>query len=102
MSDFLTFNTFITPYLLPLFYFLGAVGMPLLAYLMWDRIKSLLQRFAGSGLKTDFRLRILLWSMVIVGFLCMELCWRMLFEAMIAYFDMHSYLEQLAHTTGGV
>ena len=27
---------------------------------------------------------------------------RMLFEAMIAYFDMHSYLEQLAHTTGGV
>ncbi|WP_456434001.1 DUF4282 domain-containing protein [Nitratifractor sp.] len=28
-------------------------------------------------------------------FLCLELLWRMLFEGMIAYFDMHEYLRQI-------
>jgi hypothetical protein len=32
----------------------------------------------------------------IVLFLCMELCWRMMFEAMIGYFDMHDYLYEIS------
>ncbi|BCD67237.1 hypothetical protein NitYY0918_C0108 [Nitratiruptor sp. YY09-18] len=41
--------------------------------------------------------------LIAVGFfLCAELCWRMVFEAMIGYFDMHDFLYEIyKHQTLG-
>ncbi len=41
------------------------------------------------------RKKIVFWMTFITIFLCMELCWRMIFEMMIGYFDMHNYLYQI-------
>ncbi len=104
MHDILVFNTFITQHVLIVFYYIGAVLMPIVLFMFrkeliarvafFKRINDRLKAFYGTfttGQKTVF------WLVFITVFLCMELCWRMVFEAMIGYFDMHDYLYQIAH-----
>jgi hypothetical protein len=110
MRDILAFNHFITQDVLILFYYIGALLMPLLMWLgrgwivhnvsianRWDQaIRKLYTSLSGGGKVAAV--------LAIVGlFLCMELCWRMVFEAMIGYFDMHDYLYEIYkhQITGG-
>ena len=44
----------------------------------------------------DTKKRVLLLLFFLSLFFCMELCLRMVFEAMIGYFDMHNYLYEIA------
>ena len=103
MKDILTFNTFITQDVLVFFYYIGAVLMPVVLYFFKDyliehvsflkTINDKLHTFYGSF---SSKRKIVFWMMFITIFLCMELCWRMMFEAMIGYFDMHNDLRQIA------
>ena len=106
MEDFLSFNRFITQDVLIVFYYLGALLMPILLYLFrgyllehvsfFKTVSDRLRTFYGKfGLKE----KILFWLVFLTLFLCMELCWRMIFEAMIGYFDMHDYLYQIMRQT---
>ncbi len=94
MWDFLTFRSFITPDLLIILYYMGAVVMPLFAYLfyLWLRAKF------SMDYEIDIRkrYRYLFYLAMIISFLSMEIFWRMLFEFMIAYFDMHDALLHIA------
>ncbi len=103
MHDILVFNTFITQDVLIVFYYIGAVVMPVVLFMfrkeliariaLFKRINDRLNAFYAAfttGQKTVF------WLVSATMFLCMELCWRMVFEAMIGYFDMHDYLYQIA------
>ncbi len=104
MRDILLFNTFVTQDVLIVFYYIGAVLMPVVLYVFRkeligrvaffkrinDRLKAFYATFT-TGQKTVF------WLVFITMFLCMELCWRMVFEAMIGYFDMHDFLYQIAN-----
>lgn len=92
MWDILSFNTFVTQDVLIFFYYIGAVGIPIVVYSYKDYFIKLISKhtFFSSNEKKVF------WFVSISLFLCMELCWRMVFEAMIGYFDMHDYLHVIA------
>ena len=85
MLDFLSFNKFITPYILIIFYYIGAILVPFI--LFYYRYKIF------SKLKVNFGFKF--WLIAILMFLCMEICWRVIFEFLIAYFDMHKYLYNI-------
>jgi hypothetical protein len=89
MYDILSFNTFVTQDVLVFFYYIGALVMPIVLY--YFRI-YLIEHVSliKTGYENDKKL---FWLIMISIFLCMELCWRMMFEAMIGYFDMHDYLH---------
>ncbi|QOP45805.1 DUF4282 domain-containing protein [Sulfurimonas paralvinellae] len=100
MWEFLTFNNFITQDILIFFYYIGAVLMPAFMYFFRS---FLMEHFAlvkaGYEKLYDFynsfsvTEKKVFWFVMITMFVCMELCWRMMFEAMIGYFDMHDYLH---------
>lgn len=103
MWDILSFNSFITQDVLIFFYYIGAIVIPVALYYFRDYIikKIPLFKTANDTVK-DFYISLsateqkVFWVTFITLFLCMELCWRMIFEAMIGYFDMHDYLHEIA------
>ncbi len=94
MWDFLTFNSFITQNILILFYYLGAVVFPVILWLKKDPILSKI-----SFIKISDKNKTTIYLTLLVLLLLMELCWRMMFEVMIGYFDMHNYLYQISQQT---
>ena len=94
MWDILTFNTFITQKVLILIYYLGAIGVPVL---MFVYRKTLLSKFQFlKKIEPRYKTNTKTVITFIILFLCMELFWRMMFEMIIGYFDMHDYLYQLS------
>jgi len=101
--DFLRFNTFIAQDVLVVFYYIFAILVPLfLWYLRLYILKKVpffqaMDKGAISVYKNlDTKKRVLLLLFFLSLFFCMELCLRMVFEAMIGYFDMHNYLYKIA------
>ncbi len=103
MWDFLTFNYFITPHILLVGYYFGAILMP---FLLWKYRRSLLKKYTLLQTLNDY-IKSLFSSLsdknqryvrifYIVIFFMMELMWRMIFEAMIGYFNMHNYLQHIS------
>jgi hypothetical protein len=101
--DFLVFDRLISHYALIVFYYLGALGMPLAAWLL---ARYLLVRFPsardafdagkrGIGGLLNVRQRVLLLALFFSAFLFMELLWRMLFEYLIAFMQMRDALIEL-------
>jgi len=98
--DFLTFNSFISIPVLIGFYYMGAVLCPLI---MWQCIRWLIRKYPSiehlytqgkyltwTQLPADKK-----WKMMalFIGMLLMaELFWRMLFEFLIAFMQMHDAL----------
>jgi len=89
MYDFLSFNTFIAQDILILFYYIGVLLVPFLLYRYKDRFSSY-----NFFVKLKSQPKILLTTLGI--FLLLELFWRMMFETMIGYFDLHEYLHDIA------
>ncbi len=98
--DFLSFRTFISPHALLVFYYLGAIGMPLVA---WATFAWLRRRYPRAGQlissgrefawsTTGLRQRVLLIGMFLGSFLIMELLWRMMFEFLFAFLQMRDAL----------
>ncbi len=102
MWDILTFHRFITRDVLVFFYYLGAVVMPVVLYIFRRTItrKFATIRHFETSLQKWFKNRSIVektvvWMVFIVSFLLMELGWRMVFEAMIGYFDIHDDLHRI-------
>lgn len=100
MTDFLTFQTMISQHALLVFYYMGAVVMPVAAWLtalfVLRRIRSAYAIDGlGKGLLTATmprRWRLLALMLFIAAFLFMELMWRMMFEYLIAFMQMRDAL----------
>ena len=102
MWDILTFHRFVTRDVLVVCYYLGAVVMPLVLLLLrrsitrkftfLQNIERALQKWFKSRSQIE---KAAVWIVFIVGFLLMELGWRMVFEAMIGYFDIHDDLRRI-------
>ncbi len=90
MYDFLMFRVFVTPTLLLVIYYVGAVLMPLFVWLAWLWLKR--KYFPEVVLPKQVYISIFF----LLGFLMMELFWRMMFEVVIAYFDMHDALMKMS------
>jgi len=104
MSDFATFRTFITPGILVVCYYVGAVLMPLAALVFWlwlRRRYPVLQELFATGIDAansvlTRRQKIGIGAAMAVCFFFAEIAWRMMFETMIAYFQMREALVTLA------
>lgn len=100
--DFLTFKSFISTEALIIFYYLGAVIMPIGIWLLFSwllRKYKLLDAAYENGKKLIWgslssKQKTKLIVFFIISFLFMELFWRMLFEFLIAYMQMRDALLQ--------
>ena len=107
LSNFLTFKTFITPNILIGMYYFGVVLVPIFSWLLvrwltnkFELLKSV-QQLAKQSLTERFKQLSFQNQLLIIGlglsvFLIMQLVWRMMFEAMLAYFQMRDYLQTLS------
>jgi len=91
MWKFLTFETFVTQDILIIVYYIGVLFLPVLLWIFREKVKNLLHSY-----QSDNKLIILILLLII--FLMMQLMWRMMFEVMIGYFDIHNYLQILSDT----
>jgi hypothetical protein len=100
LLDFLRFRTFISPHALIVFYYLGALGMPVASwlFLVWLR-----RRYKPLGLANDtarqtsavvipLHYRVVATLLFLFSLLFMELMWRMIFEYLIAFLQMRDAL----------
>ncbi|WP_201353690.1 DUF4282 domain-containing protein [Hydrogenimonas urashimensis] len=102
MKDFLTFKTFVTPDVLIFFYYLGAVVVPAA---LWLFRQYLVERVPFCRKSDEMAKRLFAASkpirktvviLLVLGlFLMTELMWRIMFETMIGYFQMHDDLHRL-------
>jgi hypothetical protein len=98
LLDFLTFKQFITADILMFFYYVGVFIFPLALYLSHNYLKQKLpwikQLYNDINI-TSLKKKLLLVSFFILLLTMMELLWRMMFEMIIGYFQMHNYLQIL-------
>lgn len=101
--DFLTFKSFISTEVLIIFYYLGALILPIGIWLLltwlirkyklfntaYESGKEIIWKSLNRKQKTK------LVAFFITLFLFMELFWRMLFEFLIAYMQMRDALLQI-------
>ncbi|APW66031.1 MULTISPECIES: DUF4282 domain-containing protein [Arcobacteraceae] len=101
--DFLTFKTFISTEILIIFYYLGAIFLP---FITWILLKWAIKRY--KLINTSYEnIKESLWktlskkqqlkflSFFIILFIFMEIFWRMLFEFLIAYMQIRDALLQI-------
>jgi len=103
MYEYLVFNKFIAQDILVVSYYFGMIVMTILLwYMRSSLIKKVVliqkvENFVGSyysQLSTPDKQKV--WFVFLVLFICLQLCWRMMFEMMIGYFDMHDYLYEIS------
>lgn len=94
MYDILSFNNFIAQNVLIVFYYSGAVIVPIVLYYYKNNTVKYLKK-KGLHFSLNTKEKKITFIVFIIIFLCVELCWRMIFEAMIGYFDMHDYLHEI-------
>jgi len=87
MADFLTFERFITQDILIVIYYLGVVFLPIILWIYREKMVKIFSKIKMNNLLVVF-----------IGIVLMELMWRMMFEAMIGYFDMHNYLQMISQS----
>ncbi len=100
--DFLTFKAFISTEVLIIFYYLGALILPIgLRFLLtWIVKKYKLLSTTHEDEKEllwqslSIKQKIKLLAFYIISFLFLELFWRMLFEFLIAYMQIRDALLQ--------
>ena len=84
MQEFLTFEKFITQDILIFIYYLGVISLPIFLWVYREKTLQIISKIEKSNL-------LILFGIIVL----MEIMWRMMFEAMIGYFDMHNYLQIL-------
>lgn len=89
---FARFEIFITPSILIIVYWLGAVGMPLLAVILMRKLRRKLTLPDVSELPAWQRSRTPVIAFGIAMFVFSELMWRMAIETVLAYFQMSDAL----------
>ena len=98
--DFLTFKSFISTEVLIIFYYIGALILPVAIWLLFVwliRKYELVSNAYESGkgiiwdsLSTKQQIKVI--ALFVSTFLFMELFWRMLFEFLIAYMQIRDAL----------
>ena len=94
--DFLAFKSFISPVMLVVFYYMGAVIMPLFVWFTsrWLMKKiTVIEEGYQEGKRVvwavlSLRYKLSFMVMFVMMFLFMELLWRMMFEFLIAYMQI--------------
>ena len=100
MWDILTFNHFITQDVLLLFYYVGLFAIPVILVFSREYLVKNISILKKIDDKIQNSLDLKEKTIILVSFFVLlifvELGWRMLFEMMIGYFDMHDYLYDIS------
>lgn len=102
-NDFLNFKFLISPYVLIVFYYIGAFGIPLGSWVFATWVKNrywIVSDVYESGksaalLMTRKRYRVWFSISLVLIFILLEIMWRMIFEFLIAYLQIRDALLQL-------
>ena len=100
--DFLTFKSFISTEVLILFYYIGAIILPVVT---WHLVTSLYKKYEFINTayekekeavwkRLNKKHKNMLIIFFITSFIFMELLWRMMFEFLIAYMQIRDALLQ--------
>ena len=106
--DFLTLNTLITPYLILGIYWAGAVGVPFVVLIAGWWLKSVFKNNfqfltdtgdpdQGENALMSKPMQFLFLMFALGVFFFLELMWRVMWEFIIVYFNMHDVLKDLAN-----
>jgi hypothetical protein len=89
--DFLVFKSFISIPVFMVLYYVGVIIIPLLALVNKGSLLKLMNVFEDKYRigKSKFLL------IMMLLFILFQIMWRVLFEMIIGYFQMHDYLQQL-------
>jgi hypothetical protein len=95
--NFFRFEIFMAQDVLIALYFIGAVICP---FVLWALRGALYRKFAFFK-ETENKVRThryagYVYALFFIAFVFAEIVWRMMFEAMVAYFQMHDYLKTIA------
>ena len=97
MQDFLTFKTFISPTVLTIMYSFGLFVMPLFLWYVMSKVKKYIpsqiidfKNQTFSQMRRQDKVKVILVALLML--LCMEICWRMMFEFLIAYMQIRDVL----------
>lgn len=93
MKDFLTFQTFITPSLLIVMYYIGAILISVFSWYLVNWFKTVYKKELENH--TIIKQKAIAYTVFLIVFFCIEIFWRVMFEFFIAYFDMHNALMKL-------
>ena len=98
--DFLTFQTLITPSLLVVTYYLGAMLIAAIVFYLTRRFhRELVRKLrvdSGEAQVKPFLLRARAAAFAVAAFLMGQIGWRMMFEFLLAYFQMHDALLRMS------
>ncbi len=97
-----SFRVFVAPSVLLLFYYLGAVVAPVVAAMIVRRLLAHARRTASEKDRN-----VQSWSAwprsalgmkvaAVLSLVVFELCWRVMFEVLLAYFQMRDLLVELS------
>jgi len=98
--EFLTFKTFISPIALILFYYMGAIVMPLFIWFFsrWIMKKIVIIESSYQKAKSvawrslSLKYKIVFVTLFVISFMFMQLLWRMAFEFLIAYIQIREVI----------
>jgi len=98
--DFLTFKTFVSPIALIVFYYMGAIVMPIFIWFFSRWIMKKIVAVESSYQKAkslvwrslSLRYKIAFVTLFIMLFMFMQLLWRMAFEFLIAYIQIRGIM----------
>jgi hypothetical protein len=100
LQDFLVFRVHISPGVLLFTYYVGALLIPVLVYDMTRRFNQRLTREQWR-VPESYKAPLLARRGRVIGYALLalllgELAWRMMFEFLIAYFQMHEALTRMS------
>jgi hypothetical protein len=90
LYDLLSFKTFISPYMLYIFYYMGAVLVPLVMLKYSYKIYAFLEIDINQIIPKEYKFKV--YSISILMFIFLEILWRMMFEFLIAYLQIRDAL----------
>lgn len=100
--DFISFRVLMTPAILVIVYYVGAIAGPLILIWFFRKTSQASRDMAATPRKGRLRESVITdnSSILIISaitlIIVMEIGWRMLFEILIAYFQIHNALMQTA------
>lgn len=100
--DFVSFRVLMTPAILVVVYYVGAITGPLLLIWFFRKTSQAARDVEVTPRKGRLRESVIrdnssmLVIITVVLVIVMEIAWRMLFEILIAYFQIHNALMQAA------
>ncbi len=90
LIDFLSFKSFISPYMLFIFYYIGAILVPFICFKYAKRFYMYISSAVEEIVPHEYRFKVLMLSIGMFVFL--EILWRMMFEYLIAFLQIRDAL----------